>query len=125
MKPIDYRNATFAQVQKTIDGKREEVLVAWQEHGPCTTEQLAERSGISILTLRPRTTELLQMGFVIHLGGVRHAGIYRAAAAHEAEAFFQTKKREATVGVQSTLFEAGLNVPRHSSDRPSQQRRYA
>lgn len=124
MKPIDYRNATFAQVQKTIDGRREEVLQAWQEHGPCTTEECARRSGLSILTLRPRTTELVQMGFVVHLGGKGGAGTYRAASIAEAQTFFTERQTEATQGVQGSLLELGLTVPRHSSDRRP-QRKYA
>lgn len=65
MKPIDYRNETFAQVQARLEGGRAAVLAAWCEHGPCTTKELAERSGLSLLSLRPRTTELYQAGFVI------------------------------------------------------------
>jgi hypothetical protein len=65
MKPIDYRNETFAQVYARVEGSRAEVLAAWCAHGPCTTKELAERSGLSLLSLRPRTTELYQAGFVI------------------------------------------------------------
>ena len=83
MKPIDCRNATFADLLQHIAGDRERVLEAWRAHGPCTTEDLAQRSGISILTLRPRTTELVQLGFVILAGGSKRGGCYRAAEYRE------------------------------------------
>jgi predicted transcriptional regulator len=117
MKPIDYRNDNFVDVQATINGRREEVLTAWQEHGPCTTEELAERSGISVLTLRPRTTDLYQLGFVVLEGGNKRAGIYRAATSAEVLQHFRDRQAKAQQGVQTDLFSQGLQVPRHSSDR--------
>jgi hypothetical protein len=69
MKPIDYRNATWEHVQAHLSGLRQQVYTAFVHYGPGTTRELATRSGISILTLRPRTTELLQLGFVEMLGG--------------------------------------------------------
>jgi hypothetical protein len=80
MKPVDFRNETFASIQNRIGGSRAAVLAAWQKHGPCTTEQLAERSKLSILSLRPRTTELEDLGFVC-LSEVQESkteGTYRA-----------------------------------------------
>ncbi len=64
MKPLDFRLATFADLQERLQGQRAVVLRAWQEHGPYTTHGLAAASGISILSLRPRTTELFQLGFI-------------------------------------------------------------
>lgn len=106
MKPIDYRNATFAELQGRISGQREVTLQAWQQHGPCTTEQLAEKSGLSILTLRPRTTELYQMGFIRVVGdgpcadGHRPAkgGMYRACTPNETAAHFAAQRRIAVSG---------------------------
>lgn len=95
MEPIDYRNATFAEVKKRIRGARAAVLAAWQKHGPCTTEELAERSGLSILTLRPRTTELYQLGFVELASSQAGAGIYRARSAGAAEYDFWKRKEAA------------------------------
>lgn len=94
MKPVDYRNETYNGLLGRLTGLRERVLDAWRRHGPCTTEQLAEWSDLSILTLRPRTTELYQMGFVIFEG----EGIYRAATAEETRAHFARLKSEATTG---------------------------
>lgn len=64
MKPIDFRNATFDTVQTYIAGQREAVLAAWRKHGPGTTAEVCARATMSILSFRPRTTELYQLGFV-------------------------------------------------------------
>lgn len=106
MRPIDFRNETFADLQGRISGQREATLRAWQQHGPCTTEKLAEKSGLSILTLRPRTTELYQMGFIRVVGdgpcdkGGRPAkgGMYRACTPNEAAAHFAEQRRMAVSG---------------------------
>lgn len=97
MKPIDYRNANWQDIQDRLTGLREQVFEAWQLHGPCTTEELAERSGISILTLRPRTTELYQLGFIrLADQAAGHSGIYRAATTGETMEDFRRRSREAT-----------------------------
>lgn len=100
MKPVDYRNATFHDLLKTVSGKREETLRAWRDHGPCTTEELADRSGLSILTLRPRTTELYQLGFVMLADSAAEAttsgAVYRAATTSETQEQFGRLKRNAT-----------------------------
>ncbi len=64
MKPIDFRNVTFAELQARLAGGRAAVLAAWNRYGPGTTAVVAARAQISILTFRPRTTELLQLGFL-------------------------------------------------------------
>lgn len=98
MKPIDYRNESFEQVSARLGGLRATVFAAWEQYGPCSTEDLAERSGISVLTVRPRTTDLYQMGFVVLASdGPRggHGGIYRAATYGERLAHFHAARREA------------------------------
>jgi hypothetical protein len=64
MKPIDYRNATWDQVRGRLAGLRQATYEAYLRHGPGTTREIAGKSGISIFTLRPRTTELLDLNFV-------------------------------------------------------------
>lgn len=106
MKPVDYRNETFQSLLGRLSGQREAVLAAWSAHGPCTTERLAELSGLSILTLRPRTTELYEMGFVKLVeeedGGDRprgrRGGVYRAASMAEAEDAFIARRSVALSG---------------------------
>ena len=69
MKAIDYRNHTWEHVRGHLSGLRMQVYTAFVHHGPGTTREISAKSGISILTLRPRTTELLQLGFIEILGG--------------------------------------------------------
>jgi len=102
MKPIDYRNATYHDLLKSISGQREATLLAWRRHGPCTTEELAVRSGLSILTLRPRTTELFQMGFVrvadAEKAASTNGAIYRAATTLETQAHITQYRRISETG---------------------------
>lgn len=69
MKPVDVRNETWKSLRGRITGQRQAVLQAWQRHGPGTTRQIAERSGIDLLNVRPRSTELYQLGFLEMLDG--------------------------------------------------------
>jgi hypothetical protein len=69
MKAVDYRKASWEQVRAHLSGLRQQVYTAYTHYGPSTTREMADKSGISIFTLRPRTTELLQLGFVEVLGG--------------------------------------------------------
>jgi hypothetical protein len=98
MKPIDYRNETWEQVNERVDALRAVVYRAFQIHGACTTRQLAHLSGIDILTLRPRVTELYQLGLVElanpETGGGE--GVYQAVLIPVAKARFERKKAEAT-----------------------------
>ncbi len=59
------------------------------------TEDLAQRSGIDLLTLRPRNTELVQLGLVILAGGRARSGVYRAATAEEAAEHFRDQQATA------------------------------
>lgn len=96
MKPIDYRNATFADIQDRISKVRGEVYHALQIHGPCTTRQLAIRCGIDILTVRPRITELLSIDAAVLVGSENTEGVYRAATIPEMQRAFRAKRLAAT-----------------------------
>ena len=79
MKPVDLRNATFAGLRQRLDGQRRDVYTAWVTHGPGTTREIAEKCGIDLLTLRPRTTELCEIGLVELWGSTRTSeGVYQA-----------------------------------------------
>lgn len=103
MNPVDFRNATWDAIQSHLTGDRERVWRAWQRHGPCTTRQLAERSGIDILTLRPRTTDLVHLGFVACTGSAGREGIYSARSWIEARTFYETEHRRLTEAAQLQL----------------------
>ena len=97
MKSIDYRFATWEKIQRRLDGLRGVVYEALLRHGPCTTRELAERSGLSILTVRPRVTELIQAGVATLADGDApgNEGIYRALSEAEARALFARRRAEA------------------------------
>jgi DNA-binding transcriptional regulator YhcF (GntR family) len=66
MKPIDYRNETFEQVKGRIDATRAAIWHAMQADGRAlTTREIAALTGIDLLTVRPRVTELVQLGFAV------------------------------------------------------------
>lgn len=100
MRPIDFRNTTYHDlVAQSAASNRLAVLSAWRQHGPCTTRELAERSGIDLLHLRPRTTELVQLGFVglveDELQTTPGAGVYRALSEEESLEYFRTMQEAA------------------------------
>ena len=78
MKPADFRNATWREVLTHLTEDIVRVHLAWQQHGPGTTREVAQRSGISLLTLRPRTTDLYKLGLVELDGPGGDGGIYSA-----------------------------------------------
>jgi sugar-specific transcriptional regulator TrmB len=104
MKPIDYRNETWVGVQQRVEGLRREVYLALDRLGPATTRALADRSGIDLLTLRPRVTELYQLGLVELANPERGGGegVYRAVPLPVAEACFERRKEKFQEG-QLTL----------------------
>lgn len=58
----ELRDQVFRNLQERLSGLRLRVwenLTIW---GPTTTRILAQRSGIDILTVRPRVTELVECG---------------------------------------------------------------
>lgn len=85
MDPIDFRNETWESIQGRIIGLRLAVLDSWRRLGPGTTREVAARAGIDILSFRPRTTELFQLGFLVLVESAHgHEGIYQALSASEA-----------------------------------------
>jgi predicted transcriptional regulator len=127
MRPIDYRNETFEQLlARGLVNERLAVYQAFQKHGPGTTREVARKSGIDILNLRPRATELYQLGFLklvedprsedrdqmsaptsdLRLPTSGAEGTYRAYTWEEAKAKFFVDKR-GTVGAQQKELQLG------------------
>lgn len=77
MKPIDIRDENWNSLQLKLREIQASVLVAWKIHGPGTTRDVSERAGMDLLTFRPRTTELYQLGLVECSGVSEGQGIYR------------------------------------------------
>lgn len=89
--PVDIRNENFAHLQSTLSGRMIEVYDAWCRFPNHTTQELASLSGMNILNLRPRTTDLLHLGLVecVSVGG--HEGIYRARERSKWETWKQSQ----------------------------------
>ncbi len=100
MQPIDYRNATWEEVAARLDKTRAAVYLALQRHGPATTRDLAKAMGWDILNVRPRVTELFQLGFArLDLESAQASvreGVYRALSWTEARRDFERRKSEAS-----------------------------
>ena len=98
MKPVDLRNAQFSQLKEQLTGLRKTVWRAWLAHGPGTTREVAARSGIDILTFRPRSSELFQLRVLeltYHFG---HEGVYCAKTLEQWEAWFNSNPDLIPVG---------------------------
>lgn len=85
MKPVDVRDENFAELQGRLTGQRLAVYEGYCHYGPCTTDALAATMGMSVLSVRPRTTELYQLGLVRMTGRTGHDGIYQAVSVAKAE----------------------------------------
>ena len=96
MSPADLRDLTWETVRPMLAGARLSVLTAFREHGPGTTERIAAKIGMSILTFRPRTTELCQLGLVRLVNRDHSQGIYEAVPAAEERAAFEAARAAAS-----------------------------
>lgn len=106
VKPIDFRNETFeGLLARGLVSERLAVYKAFETYGPGTTRAIAQKSGIDLLNLRPRATELYQLGFLRlveqELGSVG-GGVYRAYTHEEARAKFFVDKRAALEAAHQT-----------------------
>ncbi len=99
MKPIDFSLMTFEDIRANLSEARERVHRAWLAHGPGTTREVAAKAEIDILTFRPRTTELYELGLVELIDQVKgeystttHQGIYRARTMADWEKYVASKR---------------------------------
>lgn len=102
MLPIDHRNATFQDLQAKVTGNRLAVLEALKRHGAATTRELAHAMGWEVLSVRPRLTELFQLGFVRCLDREHHEGTYEALTGSEARQLHAQRQAEA-LGTETQL----------------------
>jgi hypothetical protein len=94
MQACDCRSLTFEAVKARLAGQRLRVYDGYRIHGPCTTRVLSGLLQLSILSVRPRTTELLQIGFLAYIGREGSEGIYIAISELEARKLFERKQEE-------------------------------
>ncbi len=92
MTSLDIRNSTWADIQARIDKDRKEVYEAFKRFGPHTTRELSQLSGISLLTLRPRTTDLKDLFLVELTGRASDGGIYAYVPEDVARARFEHER---------------------------------
>ncbi len=104
MNPIDFRNENFAQISSRLSAQREAAHRAWLAHGPGTTRDVAAKSGIDILSFRPRTTELYQIGLVLLTEGEHgNEGVYRGRFLDEWETWCNEQRARVTEGQMSLI----------------------
>jgi predicted transcriptional regulator len=85
-----------------VNKDHEEIYAALEIHGPCTTRQLAHAMNRDILNVRPRVTELFQIGMAEVVGGTTE-GIYKAVSQFTAQHAFAEKQRK-SIEPQLNLF---------------------
>jgi hypothetical protein len=108
MKPVDYRNETFDGIMERLEGLRLRVLCAMRcLGGGATTREIAVAADMSILSARPRVTELVQLGLAECVGGEDVAtctgqgigrgreGVYRAVPLSRARVEFAARQQAA------------------------------
>jgi DNA-binding MarR family transcriptional regulator len=84
MKPVDIRNATWAEIEGQLTHERLVVHAVLREVGPVTTRDLAAAMERDKDSVAPRVTELYQLGFVELVGKSGRRGLYRAVPVGEA-----------------------------------------
>ncbi len=80
MKATNFRDLQYEDLQGIIQGLRRRTYESWLLHGPGTTRAVAAAASMELLTFRPRTTELMEVGLVEVVPGQRagNEGIYQA-----------------------------------------------
>lgn len=68
MTPAELRNTNFQRLRNSLAERMLDVYRAFEQFGPASTAQLAEQSGIGLLSLRPRATELHGLGLLCEAG---------------------------------------------------------
>jgi len=112
MKSTDYRDMTWQEVRGHLVEDRLKVYDSLCVWGPCTTRQLAGFVNMDLLTVRPRVTELCQMGLAVEMDvaperrradGAMREGYYKAVPVGEAE-----RARRYGAGVQTEMALGGV-----------------
>jgi hypothetical protein len=95
------RNANFAEMRAGLGERAAAVLEDFRKHGPVTTMTLALVTGRSVLSVRPRATELLALGALYVVGTLREGRVRHSVLGARSEeewplayGFVQTLYRE-------------------------------
>ncbi len=101
--PEQIRDANWAEIKEHVTGDRERCWTSLMLAARAmTTRQLSVRMEMDLLTVRPRVTELVQLGLVRCAGKEGHDGTYEAVSLVEAQAAHE--RRRAGAPVQAELF---------------------
>lgn len=92
----EIKRQNWQEIKDTLIGPR---LSVWrglslgylQYRRAITTRECAQLIGMDILTVRPRVTELVQLGFARCAGKQDHEGLYESVGLREAEANFHAE----------------------------------
>ena len=104
MTPEQIRNANWIDIQKLVSGQREMVYNSLLACGRCTTDALAASMKRSVLSVRPRISELCGLGLVVLVGKDGHDGIYEAIPVFTArQAHEYRRAAQVSQGMQLTL----------------------
>lgn len=95
MTPLDFRNATFEQIRERLLGDRLAVYHALlSAPRPLTTRELAAAMGRDPFSVRPRVTELCQLGMAEPAGAGGRRGREGRYAAVPIAAWQERRRRE-------------------------------
>ena len=94
MKTTTPRDLTWDQIRDQLDGAREAIWTWLRAHGPATTTAIASGTGIPLLTVRPRVSELAALGWIECRGRSGREGAYGALAPEVCLARHQEHIRE-------------------------------
>jgi hypothetical protein len=94
MNSTDPRDMTWQEIRDGLTGVREAVWNWLLYKGPATTAAIADGTGIGLLTVRPRVSELVAWGFVECIGRAKAGGLYQAVTIQVAHARHQERSQE-------------------------------
>ena len=100
MNPVDFSRSTYAQIEQALGALRVHVWNGLKQHGPCTTAVLSTKMEISVLTVRPRVTELVQIGLarLVPNQPRGHEGVYEACTVENAIVLQQAERHQEQQG---------------------------
>lgn len=95
----EIKRQNWQELREQLQGQR---LTVWQglalaklHNGrPITTRELATRLHLDVLAVRPRVTELVQLGFARCVGKEGHEGTYESIGLREAQRNFDTQENK-------------------------------
>lgn len=108
LTPREIRDRDFAQLRGRLPEMCVKVYAAFDKFGPGTTREVAERSGIDLLSLRPRACDLVAEGWLECVMRRDREGVYRALTPVERAALCGLKARAPARAEQMVL--AGINA---------------